>query len=47
MSQARKAAIGEIRPIDDIRSSAAYRSAVLGNLVAEFPKLLRDRGQGG
>jgi len=26
----------EIRPIDDIRSTARYRSAVAGNLVAEF-----------
>jgi CO/xanthine dehydrogenase FAD-binding subunit len=27
---------GQIRPIDDIRSSANYRSAVAANLVAEF-----------
>jgi CO/xanthine dehydrogenase FAD-binding subunit len=33
---ARQSAIREIRPIDDIRSTAAYRSAVVGNLVAEF-----------
>ena len=33
---AREAAIAEIRPIDDIRSTAKYRSAVVGNLVAEF-----------
>lgn len=33
---ARNAAISEIRPIDDIRSKATYRSAVLSNLVAEF-----------
>lgn len=33
---ARRSAISEVRPIDDIRSTAAYRSAVLGNLVAEF-----------
>lgn len=36
MQHARKAAISEIRPIDDIRSTARYRSAVLGNLVVEF-----------
>lgn len=36
IQQARQAALSEIRPIDDIRSTAAYRSAVLGNLVAEF-----------
>ena len=33
---ARNAAMAEIRPIDDIRSTAAYRSAVLGNLMVEF-----------
>src|SRR5580658_4701056 len=33
---ARKAAAEEIRPIDDIRSTARYRSAVAGNLVVEF-----------
>jgi len=27
---------GEVRPIDDIRSTARYRAAVAGNLVAEF-----------
>jgi OHCU decarboxylase len=36
LHSARQAAAGEIRPIDDIRSTAAYRSAVVGNLVAEF-----------
>lgn len=36
VQQAQKTAAAEIRPIDDIRSTAAYRSAVLGNLVAEF-----------
>jgi len=44
VSRARKAAVGEIRPIDDIRSTAAYRSAVVGNLVAEF---LRGLGADG
>jgi CO/xanthine dehydrogenase FAD-binding subunit len=34
--QARKASASAIQPIDDIRSTARYRSAVLGNLVAEF-----------
>jgi OHCU decarboxylase len=34
--QARDSAMAEVRPIDDIRSTAAYRSAVLGNLVEEF-----------
>ena len=33
---AKKTAAAEIRPIDDIRSTARYRTAVAGNLVAEF-----------
>lgn len=33
---ARTTAAAEIRPIDDIRSTARYRAAVAGNLVAEF-----------
>ena len=33
---ARAAAAAEVRPIDDIRSTARYRAAVTGNLVAEF-----------
>src|SRR5713226_3777524 len=32
----RKSVMSEIRPIDDIRSTARYRAAVAGNLVAEF-----------
>jgi len=36
MLRAREAASGEIRAIDDIRSTGAYRSAVVSNLVAEF-----------
>jgi len=32
----RRALAQEIRPIDDIRSTAKYRTAVLGNLIAEF-----------
>jgi CO/xanthine dehydrogenase FAD-binding subunit len=45
MQHAKKAAAGEIRPIDDIRSSATYRSAVLGNLVMEFLQKLATSGQ--
>jgi CO/xanthine dehydrogenase FAD-binding subunit len=37
---ARKMAIEETRPIDDIRSTARYRGAVLGNLVSEFLEAL-------
>jgi len=41
---ARKTAAAAIQPIDDIRSSARYRSAVTGNLVAEFLQRLGDSG---
>lgn len=44
VAHARSAAISEIRPIDDIRSTAAYRSAVLGNLVVEFLQELAVSG---
>jgi putative cofactor-binding repeat protein len=33
---AKRAAIAEIHPIDDIRSTARYRAAVAGNLIVEF-----------
>jgi len=42
---ARKTAAAEVRPIDDIRSTAKYRAAVAGNLVAEFLNLLMARGE--
>jgi len=35
----------EIRPIDDIRSTARYRAAVAGNLVAEFLEKLRAKAE--
>jgi OHCU decarboxylase len=38
---ARMAAAAEVRPIDDIRSTARYRAAVAGNLTAEFLEQLR------
>jgi CO/xanthine dehydrogenase FAD-binding subunit len=41
---ARKSAVKEIQPIDDIRSTARYRSAVAGNLVAEFLAKLAAEG---
>jgi CO/xanthine dehydrogenase FAD-binding subunit len=41
---AKKTAAAEIRPIDDIRSTANYRNAVAGNLVEEF---LAKLGAGG
>lgn len=37
---AKKTVASEIRPIDDIRSTARYRATVAGNLVAEFLSLL-------
>ena len=40
MRLASRTAAAEIRPIDDIRSTARYRAAVAGNLVAEFLKRL-------
>jgi len=43
---ARKAVAGEIRPIDDIRSTARYRTVVAGNLVAEFLNRLRSERTG-
>ena len=41
---ARKSVAKEIRPIDDIRSTAQYRAAVAGNLVAEFLEKLATEG---
>src|SRR6266700_4446443 len=41
---ARNCAVKEIRPIDDIRSTARYRAAVAGNLVAEFLEKLATEG---
>ncbi len=42
---ARKTAAAAIQPIDDMRSTARYRSAVAGNLVAEFLEQLRGSGK--
>jgi CO/xanthine dehydrogenase FAD-binding subunit len=44
IDEARKSVVKEIRPIDDIRSTARYRSAVAGNLVAEFLEKLAAVG---
>ena len=41
---ASQTAAKEIRPIDDIRSTARYRAAVAGNLVAEFLERLSASG---
>jgi len=45
VQKARDVAAGEICPIDDIRSTAVYRSAVTGNLVVEFLQKLVAVGQ--
>lgn len=44
ISAAREAVIAEIQPIDDIRSTASYRRAVAGNLVAGFLQALSAHG---
>ena len=43
---ARKTAAAAVQPIDDIRSTARYRAAVAGNLVAEFLQQLGATSQG-
>ncbi|HTZ72438.1 MAG TPA: FAD binding domain-containing protein [Candidatus Aquilonibacter sp.] len=40
ITAAGKAALAETQPIDDIRSTARYRAAVLSNLVREFLEIL-------
>jgi len=42
IAAAKAAAAAEIRPIDDIRSTARYRAEVTGNLVAEFLRQLNE-----
>lgn len=44
IQQARRAAMVEVLPIDDIRSTATYRRVVSGNLIAEFLKVLMENG---
>jgi CO/xanthine dehydrogenase FAD-binding subunit len=44
LQSAKRAAMAGIQPIDDIRSTAKYRSAVAGNLVAEFLDHLCNSG---
>ena len=41
VSAARAALAREVQPIDDIRSTAQYRSAVAGNLLEEFLRMLQ------
>ena len=42
MARARAAVASEVRPIDDIRSTARYRGAVAANLVAAFVQRLAE-----
>jgi xanthine dehydrogenase iron-sulfur cluster and FAD-binding subunit A len=42
---ARMAVASEIRPIDDMRSTARYRAAVAANLVEKFLEQLRADGK--
>ena len=42
IAEARQIALREISPIDDIRSTASYRSAVFANLISEFLLGLRE-----
>ncbi len=44
---ARTTAMAEVRPIDDIRSTARYRATVAGNLVVEFLNRLKTEQSGG
>ncbi|MGA3088382.1 MAG: FAD binding domain-containing protein [Terriglobales bacterium] len=43
VQRAKKMTAAAIQPIDDIRSTARYRTAVASNLVAEFLEQLRDQ----
>ena len=40
LREARSSLLAEVHPIDDIRSTAAYRSAVAANLLEEFLRSL-------
>jgi CO/xanthine dehydrogenase FAD-binding subunit len=42
-AEARSALLDEVRPIDDIRSTANYRKHVAANLLDEFLKELQDK----
>jgi CO/xanthine dehydrogenase FAD-binding subunit len=42
IADAKAAVAAEIRPIDDVRSTARYRTEVAGNLVAEFLERLGE-----
>ncbi len=46
LQQARICLLGEVKPIDDIRSTADYRRQVAANLLEEFLHQLSSRGAG-
>jgi CO/xanthine dehydrogenase FAD-binding subunit len=45
LARVRRTVVAEIRPIDDIRSTARYRTSVAGNLVVEFLERLSAAGE--
>ncbi len=47
LAGARECLLGEIAPLDDIRSTGAYRAHVAGNLLEEFLEQLTGRGGSG
>ena len=47
VAMARRTAMAETQPIDDIRSTTRYRAAVAGNLVGEFLEMLAAKENGG
>jgi xanthine dehydrogenase iron-sulfur cluster and FAD-binding subunit A len=44
IQSARRALLNEMKPIDDIRSTAEYRQRVAANLLDEFLLQLRPEG---
>lgn len=47
LAGARACLLGEIAPLDDIRSTGAYRAHVAGNLLEEFLEQLTEHGRAG
>ena len=45
MARAKAEIMAEVRPIDDFRSTAAYRRQVAGNLLEEFLRTLNSNGK--
>jgi CO/xanthine dehydrogenase FAD-binding subunit len=47
LAGARACLLGEIAPLDDVRSTGAYRAHVAGNLLEEFLEQLTEHGRAG